>query len=107
MLDIGLDLSSPTGEFVSTVMAAVAQLERRMIGQRTRDGLAAAKARVCSSAGHGRCRTMSPSGSPASEPSGATLAAIADRFNDEGAPTARGGSRWHPATVRAVLNRAA
>jgi hypothetical protein len=38
---------------------------------------------------------------------GATLAAIAYRLNEERAPTARGGTCWHPATVRAVLNRAA
>jgi DNA invertase Pin-like site-specific DNA recombinase len=45
VLDIGLDLSTPTGEFVATIMCAAAQLERRMIGQRTKDGLAAAKAK--------------------------------------------------------------
>ena len=34
-LDLGLDLSTPTGELVANVLAAVAQSERRMIGQRT------------------------------------------------------------------------
>lgn len=38
---------------------------------------------------------------------GATLTAIADRLNAERVPTARGGSRWWPSTVRAVLSRAA
>ena len=35
-----LDTQSPTGEFFFTVMAALAQLERRMIGERTREALA-------------------------------------------------------------------
>jgi hypothetical protein len=33
---------------------------------------------------------------------GATLAAIANRLNDEGVPTAQGG-RWHPSTVRKIV----
>lgn len=43
VLDVALDTTSPVGEFSLVVLAGVAQLERRMIGQRTRDGLAAAK----------------------------------------------------------------
>jgi DNA invertase Pin-like site-specific DNA recombinase len=107
VLDIGLDLSTPTGEFVATIMCAAAQLERRMIGQRTKDGLAAAKAKGVQL---GRPRSLPDDVAErvaTLRASGATLAAIADLFNAEGVPTARGGSRWHPATVRAVLNRAA
>jgi len=36
---------------------------------------------------------------------GDTVAAIAERLNADGVPTAHGGARWHPATVRAVLRR--
>src|SRR3954463_2770787 len=45
VLDLGLDLSTPMGEFAAHILCAAAQLERRMIGQRTKDGLAAAKAK--------------------------------------------------------------
>ena len=38
-LDLGLDLSTPTGELVANVLAAVAQSEQRMIGQRTSEAL--------------------------------------------------------------------
>lgn len=38
-LDLGLDLSTPTGELVANVLAAVAQWERRMIGVRTSEAL--------------------------------------------------------------------
>jgi len=34
---------------------------------------------------------------------GSGLSAIAAVLNDEGVPTARGGVRWYPSTVRAVL----
>jgi DNA invertase Pin-like site-specific DNA recombinase len=43
-LDIGLDTSTPTGEAMFGMLAVWAQLERRMISQRTKDGLAAARA---------------------------------------------------------------
>jgi Recombinase len=36
---------------------------------------------------------------------GRTLAFIAEGLNDDGVPTAQGGRRWYPATVRAVLRR--
>jgi DNA invertase Pin-like site-specific DNA recombinase len=43
-LDFDLDTSTPAGELVANVMASVAQWERRIIGQRTREGLAVKKA---------------------------------------------------------------
>ena len=39
-LDLGVDLSTPGGEFLANVMASIAQWERRIIGQRTKDALA-------------------------------------------------------------------
>ena len=43
-LDLGVDLSTPAGEFMANVMASAAQWERRIIGQRTKDALAAKRA---------------------------------------------------------------
>lgn len=37
---------------------------------------------------------------------GATFAAIADALNEDGVPTAQGGAKWWPATVKKVLERA-
>ncbi len=42
--DLGVDTTTPAGEAMANVMATFAQLERRLIGQRTRDALAMAKA---------------------------------------------------------------
>jgi DNA invertase Pin-like site-specific DNA recombinase len=50
--DIGLDSSTPTGEFIYQVMASFAQLERQFISLRTREALAVRKAKklnkICS-----------------------------------------------------------
>jgi DNA invertase Pin-like site-specific DNA recombinase len=43
-LDLGPDLSTPQGELVANVIASVAQWERRMVGQRTREALAVRRA---------------------------------------------------------------
>jgi DNA invertase Pin-like site-specific DNA recombinase len=44
LLDLGVDTSTPAGEFVANTIANSAQYERRLIGQRTREGLAAKRA---------------------------------------------------------------
>lgn len=43
-LDLGLDLSLPTGRLTFTMFAALAELERNLISQRTREALAELKA---------------------------------------------------------------
>jgi DNA invertase Pin-like site-specific DNA recombinase len=44
-LEEKIDTSSAAGELILHVFGAIAHFERRLIGERTRDGLAAAKAR--------------------------------------------------------------
>ncbi len=41
----GIDTTTPGGELVFTIFAAIAQMERRLIAERTRAGLAAARER--------------------------------------------------------------
>lgn len=102
-LDLGFDTASPAGEFMANVMASAAQWERRLIGRRTREALAAKKAQGVRL---GR-RVDLPAGVreriTAEREAGATLAAIADSLNSDAVPTAQGGAAWHPSTVRAVL----
>lgn len=102
-LDLGIDLSTPGGEFLASVMASAAQWERRIIGQRTMEALAVKKAQGV--------RLGRPRSIPEAirerivreRQSGRTLKAIADALNADGVPTARGGVRWYPATVRTVV----
>lgn len=105
VLDIGLDLSTPTGEFVATIMCAAAQLERRMIGQRTKDGLAAARAKGIRLGRPPGVATDVAERIAAMRADGETLKAIAERLTVERIPTARGGDHWWPSTVSSVLNR--
>jgi DNA invertase Pin-like site-specific DNA recombinase len=104
-LDLGLDLSTPQGELVANVLASVAQWERRIIGVRTKEALAVKKAQGV--------RIGRPPTLPAQVVSrirrerakGKSLAAIAEGLNADRVPTAQGGRRWYPATVRYTLGR--
>lgn len=105
IIDLGVDLSTPAGEMVGTIMASLAQWERRIISQRTREGLAAKRR---SGVTLGR-----PSGVDADtlatirtlRSSGMGLRAVAAQLNSLGVPTARGGQKWHASTVRSILSR--
>jgi DNA invertase Pin-like site-specific DNA recombinase len=87
-------------------MANVAELERALISQRTREGLAVVRKRgkrlgrpvQLAQVVRERIVAERAKGGP-----GATLQAIADRLTAEGVPTAQGGVRWYPSTVRKVL----
>jgi DNA invertase Pin-like site-specific DNA recombinase len=102
-IDLGIDLSTPAGEFMANVMASAAQWERRIIGQRTRDALAVRRSQGVKL---GRPRSLDPAVRArimGSHETGRTWSSIAEELNGEGVPTARGGSRWYPSTVRAVV----
>jgi DNA invertase Pin-like site-specific DNA recombinase len=101
-LDIALDMTTPVGMMIANVMASFSQMERELIGERTRDALAEKRA---AGVRLGRPPVLSADVRAtirAERQSGATLAAIADRLNAEAVPTAHGGAKWHPATVRRV-----
>jgi DNA invertase Pin-like site-specific DNA recombinase len=44
VIDMGIDTSTPAGKMMLTMLAAFAEFERAMISQRTKEGLAAARA---------------------------------------------------------------
>ena len=100
---LGVDTTTPVGEFTANVVASAAQYERRLIGQRTREALAAKRA-----AG---VRLGRPSGLPTDviarivdeRAQGLSLPAIARGLEADAVPTARGGGRWYPSTIAAVL----
>lgn len=100
--DVAVDTTSPAGEAQAGMMTVFSQYERRLIGQRTREALAAKKA-----AG---VRLGRPSVLPAEvvkfilegRLAGLSYPAIAAALNADSVPTAHGGSTWWPATVRNV-----
>jgi|HubBroStandDraft_6_1064221.scaffolds.fasta_scaffold00015_124 DNA invertase Pin-like site-specific DNA recombinase len=106
VLDLDLDLSTPMGEAMANLAVTFAQLERRLIGQRTKIAMAIARkkgvhcgrprilpAKLVDSIRHQRAQ-------------GKTLQAIASALNDKGIQTAHNGSKWYPSTIRAVLRSA-
>lgn len=102
-LDLGVDTSTPAGDLMANVLASVAQYERLVIGQRTREGMAQRRAE----GKHlGRPRSLPESVVArivADRAAGATLAGIAQQLNADAVPTAHDGASWHPSTVAAVL----
>jgi DNA invertase Pin-like site-specific DNA recombinase len=102
--DLAIDTGTPAGEATASMMAVFSQLERRLIGQRTREALAVKKAQGV--------RLGRPSKLPvevvtriiAERDAGAGFQRIADGLNTDEVPTAQGGARWYAATVRRVLD---
>lgn len=105
ILDLGIDTTTIMGEAMATMAATFAQVERRRIGERTREALAVKKAQGVQL---GRRSGVDPAvvrRIRRQRASGRTLAWIATKLNADGVPTAQGGREWYPATVRYVLAR--
>lgn len=108
VLDCDFDMTTPAGELMANMLACFAQFERRVISQRTRDGMAAKKATGTFKAPPGRRPTIDPkvvARIRRDAEAGRSLGEIARRLNDDAIPTAQGGVRWYSSTVRAVLGR--
>jgi DNA invertase Pin-like site-specific DNA recombinase len=104
VLDLGIDLATPAGEMVATIMASLAQWERRVISQRTRDALAERKSRGVVL---GRPRGVSDEALVvirSMRDRGSGWRAIAAELARLEIPTAQGG-QWHPATVKKIAER--
>ncbi len=101
-LDCAVDTTTPAGEAMANVLATFAQFERRLIGQRTREALAEKRSQGVRL---GRPRQLPEEiveRIRTERASGRTLGAIAEALNRDCVPTAQGGVRWWPSTVRAV-----
>jgi len=102
-LDLGIDTSTPMGRAMAQMSGVFAELERKMIGQRTSAAMQAMKTngvrlgRPVALPADVRARVA------AERTEGRSLRAIAADLNAENVPTARGGSKWHASTVKAVL----
>ena len=113
-----LDTDTPQGRFVLTMFAALAELERGVIIERTtagrnergkRDGERGGRLPLgYKRIGEGLIE-VDPQAAPivrrifARRADGWTLQRIADGLNADAIPNPQGGRRWEPATVRAVL----
>ena len=107
VMDLGVDTSTIMGAAMAQMVSVFSELERRRIGERTREALAQRKAQgvrlgrppVLPAAVERRIRRAHARGD--------SLRKIADRLNADAVPTAHGGERWHASTVRSVITRTA
>ena len=110
------DVTGAMGKFILTQMAAVAELEAGLIGERTKAALAAAKRRGVRLGATGaerakrfkaeaqaRANELSPTVRDLKK-QGLSLRAIAAELTKRRVPTLRGGA-WHPQLVARVLER--
>jgi DNA invertase Pin-like site-specific DNA recombinase len=113
-LDLQVDTSTPAGEMMVNVLVTFAQFERRVIGQRTKDGIEA-KRKHTEKVGYGTDGALKgPIGRKRQvdaetirrirldRDTGHSFGAIAERLNAAGIRGGQGG-QWWPATVRKVL----
>ena len=106
VMDLGVDTSTNMGAAMAQMLSVFAELERKRIGERTREALKARRERGL------------PLGREPSVPQkvvrqierqrarGDSLRTIAESLNAASVPTAHGGQKWHASTVRGILNRA-
>ena len=100
-LDLGVDMTTPTGGLLANVTASVSEWEARIISVRTSEALAQKKAEGVRL---GRPRSLDPVIADrirSRRAEGVTLQAIADELNDN-AITTPSGVAWSPALVRKV-----
>ena len=105
-VELNLDTASSGGRLTTRALTSVAGWEHERLSERTRKGLAAARANRQAAGGD-----LPTGGSDAGWPevskriaamrsAGLTLQAIADTLNAEGVPTPRGGAQWRPSSVQ-------
>jgi DNA invertase Pin-like site-specific DNA recombinase len=104
--DLAVDMTTPAGGLVANITASVAEWERRVIAERTREAL---KVKRDQGAKLGRPRLLASAIEDrikVERARGSTLQAIADGLNSEEVATPTG-RRWSPALVRKVVVRPA
>jgi DNA invertase Pin-like site-specific DNA recombinase len=99
-VDLGLDTANPGGQTAARALASVAGWEQERLSERTRKGLAAARASREGSGGSETNWTAIRQRIALMRENGMTLQAIADVLNQEGVPTIRGGTTWRPSSVQ-------
>lgn len=103
-LDLALDTTSPSGEAMAAMMAVFSQLERKLIGQRTREALEKKREQGVVL---GRPRLIQENVASlirGHREGGMTLREVAEELHRDGIHPPGGGA-WRPSTLHGVLAR--
>ncbi|HVD01938.1 MAG TPA: recombinase family protein [Candidatus Dormibacteraeota bacterium] len=104
-LDVGVDTSTPNGEMIAGILMTLAQWERRLIGQRTKAAMQAARRKKIPL---GRRRLVSAEVEALiveMRRGGLTYQKIAERLTAIGQSTPTGAERWNWSSIRRILQR--
>jgi DNA invertase Pin-like site-specific DNA recombinase len=104
VLDPEVDMTTSSGELMANVLISFAQFERRLISERTKAGMQAAKAKGSKA---GKPTTVTPklrARIKALHEAGMGYNAIAKKLNAEGVPTPMGATMWRHPTVSKIVN---
>lgn len=102
VLDIDVDSTTAAGELTVNVIASAAQYERRLISDRVKAAHQQLKLRGQRAGQRPILPDQVRQRIAQEREDGRSLRAIAEKLNDEGVETAKGG-RWHASTVSHVL----
>ena len=102
MCDLQIDTGTAAGRFMLANMAAAAEYERNLVSERTRAALAVKRAQGVRLGRPSTLDRETVARIVAERDAGSTWQAIADGLMADEVPTARGGVRWYPASVRKV-----
>jgi len=102
--DLEIDTSTPAGEMAANINISGSQYERRLISQRTRDALAANRARGERLGAVPQLPLEVTRRILSERLEGKTFQAIADGLITDGVRTVREWTRWYPATIKGVID---
>lgn len=105
VLDPPVDLSTPFGRAMANVAASFAQLERELVSQRTREGLAEARRRGKVLGGPVRSSEKAVKQILSAQRRQLSYRRTAEELEALGIKTATGKKRWDPATVGRIARR--
>jgi DNA invertase Pin-like site-specific DNA recombinase len=110
MLDVQVDTSKATGSLIANVIAAIAEFERELISERTKDALGAKRARGEQLGRKPKSEAWLVDRIAREREAGDSFTTIADRLTDDQILSPGGRNVWQPSTVRrtsaATLRRA-
>lgn len=106
VLDLGMDLSTPSGKAMAQMLAVFAELEREMIGNRTKEALAVRKAKGLPNGRPSSCPPGTRRRIVLARNAGGSFRQIAAELSAEGILTPTGRRNWQESTVRRIYNAA-